>query len=645
MSCEFDSHVDDTTFKSVSRFASYSCLPPFSDIPDQNTWLPDNSFTNCLMCYSLFTTTHRRHHCRNCGLLLCSYCANNTISVKQLERNQTIRVCNACYSFLIPRDKQTKLNGLLSFCLRVGICQKEQYQITKQRQYSLEYFMSQIRTGHEQVQLLVLRVLLKFSKFSSKTLSQQDFIVFLFSISTSFKHKHRALTFEILSNIIFFSDRKPYLFILQSKLNYKLLLIPSLIKNDPVVFKTAARFLFTILFKLKINKKTALGSQIKSNQKSDEALNLKDSNEKELLTSNRLNLNISKNHKIEGNEIDNLKENEKEQEQEQENENETENKTEEENENFLELKENENENEINKTKKIISFTGKHIASLLQILSTSNQDRSILVLVSGILSLLLVEKKGKEQKDVQQKSEKNKKLYIKKKRRKSELIKPLMSQGGIPILMKLITPFNSSSSDALKYFVVKILSTLALYPKSLNQLFANEIMTAVMLLKFCKAPKVILKVIKLISNISHSSQALRLFENQPVIPRMLSIFDSSMPPHVKLKILNLLSYLVAKPDLIDLLLDNGCLTVLDRLSQSSYTNLSTIAMQSKKPLMSRWSETKGKKIKQERLEIEENLLKNWKGRQRKKKKEKKKEKKLEKKKEKKMEKKMEKKKKN
>ncbi|KAJ3446280.1 1-phosphatidylinositol 3-phosphate 5-kinase-related [Anaeramoeba flamelloides] len=603
MSCEFDLHVDDSAFKGMSQFASYSCLPSFPEIPDRNTWLPDNSFTNCLMCYSLFTTTHRRHHCRNCGLLLCSNCANNTVSIAGFEQNQTIRVCNACYSFLFPREKQIKLNGLLSFCLRVGICKKEQYEITKQRRYSLEYFMSQIRTGHEQVQLLILRVLLKFSKTCSKTLSQEDFVVLLFSISTSFRHKRRALTFEILSNIIYFSEKKPHLLILQSKLNYKLLLIPSLIKSDPVVSKTASRFLFTILFKLKITKKNAnLESKLKSNLKSGEVINLKDINEKDLLKLKILN-STSQSNKLSNNtnQLNELNTNLK--------------------------KRHENEN----GKKIILFTGRHIASLLQILSTSNQDRSILVLVSGILSLLLLGTKDKEEKDVNHVSENNNKPNINKKKnkqkKKSVYIKPLVSQGGIPILMKLITPFNSSSSDALKYFVVKILSTLALYSNSLNQLFANEIMTAVMLLKFCKAPKVILKVIKLISNISHSSQALRLFENQPVIPRLLSIFDSSMPQRVKLKNLHLLSFLVNNPDLIDLLLENGCLTVLDRLSQSLDNNLSRIASQSKKPLVFRWSEREGKKIEQERKELEEKIIESWKIKERNKKKKKKKKKKI------------------
>lgn len=39
-------------------------------------WIPDADATSCLHCDSKFTVLKRRHHCRACGLVLCSKCCN-----------------------------------------------------------------------------------------------------------------------------------------------------------------------------------------------------------------------------------------------------------------------------------------------------------------------------------------------------------------------------------------------------------------------------------------------------------------------------------------------------------------------------------------------------------------------------------------
>ncbi|KAI8908360.1 hypothetical protein EDD86DRAFT_254198 [Gorgonomyces haynaldii] len=38
-------------------------------------WIPDTDSEMCLICHKKFTLTRRRHHCRNCGLLICHGCS------------------------------------------------------------------------------------------------------------------------------------------------------------------------------------------------------------------------------------------------------------------------------------------------------------------------------------------------------------------------------------------------------------------------------------------------------------------------------------------------------------------------------------------------------------------------------------------
>jgi hypothetical protein len=53
-------------------------------------WINDSEFSNCMRCEKAFTFTFRRHHCRYCGLLLCSECTQ-----KKLDKE---RVCDLCFT-------------------------------------------------------------------------------------------------------------------------------------------------------------------------------------------------------------------------------------------------------------------------------------------------------------------------------------------------------------------------------------------------------------------------------------------------------------------------------------------------------------------------------------------------------------------
>ncbi|XP_060533607.1 zinc finger FYVE domain-containing protein 9 [Cylas formicarius] len=61
-------------------------------------WIPDSDASACLHCDTKFTMIKRRHHCRACGLVLCSKCCNLKFRLQYLDAEA--RVCQKCYAIL-----------------------------------------------------------------------------------------------------------------------------------------------------------------------------------------------------------------------------------------------------------------------------------------------------------------------------------------------------------------------------------------------------------------------------------------------------------------------------------------------------------------------------------------------------------------
>ncbi|XP_045469180.1 zinc finger FYVE domain-containing protein 9 [Harmonia axyridis] len=61
-------------------------------------WIPDSVAMSCLHCDMKFTVIKRRHHCRACGLVLCSKCCNLKFRLEYL--NAEARVCTKCFEIL-----------------------------------------------------------------------------------------------------------------------------------------------------------------------------------------------------------------------------------------------------------------------------------------------------------------------------------------------------------------------------------------------------------------------------------------------------------------------------------------------------------------------------------------------------------------
>eukprot|EP01034_Spumella_vulgaris_P022072 gene22072-28167_t len=73
-------------------------------------WIPDATSTQCQKCHDKFTLLNRRHHCRNCGGIVCDTCSNQRILVSHVDEKKEVRVCTQCHYLLsstVGSGKQT----------------------------------------------------------------------------------------------------------------------------------------------------------------------------------------------------------------------------------------------------------------------------------------------------------------------------------------------------------------------------------------------------------------------------------------------------------------------------------------------------------------------------------------------------------
>ena len=62
-------------------------------------WTPDWSSSSCELCHKQFSIFFvRRHHCRQCGRLLCGVCSNYRRELPECGYDGEVRVCKDCIS-------------------------------------------------------------------------------------------------------------------------------------------------------------------------------------------------------------------------------------------------------------------------------------------------------------------------------------------------------------------------------------------------------------------------------------------------------------------------------------------------------------------------------------------------------------------
>jgi hypothetical protein len=68
-------------------------------------WQLDANASECYLCKKQFTTFTRRHHCRNCGKIICDACSSQKINFDKYNDNE--RVCDLCYNCVLNTLKKS----------------------------------------------------------------------------------------------------------------------------------------------------------------------------------------------------------------------------------------------------------------------------------------------------------------------------------------------------------------------------------------------------------------------------------------------------------------------------------------------------------------------------------------------------------
>ncbi|KAJ6252646.1 faciogenital dysplasia protein [Anaeramoeba flamelloides] len=78
--------------------------------PQKPLWVPDKVSIKCASCNERFTWYRRKHHCRNCGLCICSKCSANFIDLPKIDPFNLVRACDRC--FLQHINEKEKLESM-----------------------------------------------------------------------------------------------------------------------------------------------------------------------------------------------------------------------------------------------------------------------------------------------------------------------------------------------------------------------------------------------------------------------------------------------------------------------------------------------------------------------------------------------------
>jgi len=68
-------------------------------------WIPDDAAKQCMRCDAEFGVIVRKHHCRNCGAVVCKNCSLHTAIVPGVDKLKEQRVCNVCKKIITQMSK------------------------------------------------------------------------------------------------------------------------------------------------------------------------------------------------------------------------------------------------------------------------------------------------------------------------------------------------------------------------------------------------------------------------------------------------------------------------------------------------------------------------------------------------------------
>ena len=61
-------------------------------------WSADHESKECQACAKAFNLFIRRHHCRQCGALVCGKCSKNSMILPHIHDKKKLRVCDKCFA-------------------------------------------------------------------------------------------------------------------------------------------------------------------------------------------------------------------------------------------------------------------------------------------------------------------------------------------------------------------------------------------------------------------------------------------------------------------------------------------------------------------------------------------------------------------
>ena len=80
---------------------SVSCGFGFTICTVATEWMRDDEAPACMRCDMPFGALRRRHHCRNCGAVVCVSCSTRRLPLLKLGYIEPVRVCDGCYARLV----------------------------------------------------------------------------------------------------------------------------------------------------------------------------------------------------------------------------------------------------------------------------------------------------------------------------------------------------------------------------------------------------------------------------------------------------------------------------------------------------------------------------------------------------------------
>ncbi len=106
----------------IEKLSNRKAFDPMKSVEVAPQWIPDKEADICMRCrHAKFTVVNRRvfifinegnflfyyiyyafimkHHCRNCGYVICGDCSKNKFMIPS-QSDEPLRVCNSCYAIL-----------------------------------------------------------------------------------------------------------------------------------------------------------------------------------------------------------------------------------------------------------------------------------------------------------------------------------------------------------------------------------------------------------------------------------------------------------------------------------------------------------------------------------------------------------------